>query len=87
MMKGLAEQDTASHWLHWFNFSDDHLKMHMMLLHSGEKPFVCNQCGYSTIKDDHLKMHMTVTVHNAQFVQYLYLATEQAGTYLKSGPV
>ena len=27
------------------------------------------------------------TVHNAQFVQYLYLATEQAGTYLKSGPV
>ena len=26
-------------------------------------------------------------VHNAQFVQYLYLTTEQAGTYLKSGPV
>ena len=26
-------------------------------------------------------------VHNAQFVQYLYLATEQAGTYLKSDPV
>ena len=32
----------------------------MMLLHSGEKPFVCNQCGYSTIKDDHLKMHKMV---------------------------
>ena len=39
--------------------------MHMMLLHSGEKPFVCNQCGYSTIKDDHLKMHMTVTVERS----------------------
>ena len=37
----------------------------MMLLHSGEKPFVCNQCGYSTIRDDHLKMHMTVTVERS----------------------
>ena len=26
-------------------------------------------------------------LHNAHIVQYLYLATEQAGTYLKSGPV
>ena len=32
----------------------------MMLLHSVEKPFVCNHCGYSTIKDDHLKMHKRV---------------------------
>ena len=32
----------------------------MMLLHSGEKAFVCNQCGYSTIKDDHLKMHKMI---------------------------
>ena len=32
-------------------------------------------------------LQTSVPVHNAQFVQYLYLATEQAGTYLKSGPV
>ena len=31
-----------------------------------------------------LKRRGIVTLHNAQFVQYLYLATEQAGTYLKS---
>ena len=29
----------------------------------------------------------TATMHNAHIVQYLYLATEQAGTCLKSGPV
>ena len=30
---------------------------------------------------------IALPLHNVQFVQYLYLATEQAGTYLKSGPV
>ena len=30
---------------------------------------------------------LMIAVHNAHIVQYLYLATEQAGTYLKSGPV
>ena len=45
---------------------------------------------YSVLKWSLMKVKdegMYGALHNAQFVQYLYLATEQAGTYLKSGPV
>ena len=43
--------------------------------------------GYPKKKAKMLPSTVLTTLHNAHIVQYLYLATEQAGTYLKSDPV
>ena len=39
----------------------DHFKRHM-LIHSGEKPYACNQCPTSFQQQDHLKRHMLIHI-------------------------
>ena len=54
-------------------FSSDRLKVPQSV--TWLMPLVCLDSGLYNVES---------TLHNVLFVQYLYLATEQAGTYLQS---
>ena len=51
------------------------LKIHL-LVHSGEKAFVCSQCDYSTKQADTLKVHMRVHSGEKPYTISLHAITE-----------
>ena len=51
------------------------LEIHL-LVHSGEKAFVCSQCDYSTKQADTLKVHMRVHSGEKPYTISLHAITE-----------